>query len=192
MEHAEVPVPGRRGTQVEEGARDRLEAAYKDRSGELITWAARRTGSREDAEDLLHDAFASAFRGIGRVEQLADPMGWLFTNLRNKAIDLWRKRSRRQEYGTSRVAVETVYEIIAATGLDPAENFEREELCAALNDAIAALPRNQRAVIEAQVFEGRTFRQIAEQTGLSIDTLTARKGYAVKKITRALRDWFED
>jgi RNA polymerase sigma factor (sigma-70 family) len=192
MEQAEIPAPGRRGVQVNEGARDRLEAAYRDRSGELISWAARRTGSREDAEDLLHDAFASALKGIGHLEHVVDPMGWLFTNLRNKAIDLWRKRSRRQEYGTSHVAVETVQEIIAATGLGPAEQFEREELYAALNDAIAVLPKEQRMVIEAQVFEGRTFRQIAEQTGLSIDTLTARKSYAVKKITRALRAWFED
>jgi len=191
-EQSEVPAPGRRGVQVNEGAMDKLESAYRDRSGELIAWAARRTGNREDAEDLLHDAFASALKGIGRIEKLADPIGWLFTNLRNKAIDLWRKRNRWQEYGTSRVAVETVQELIAATGLGPAEQFEREELCDALNDAIAALPKEQRVVIEAQVFEGRTFRQISEQTGLSIDTLTARKGYAVKKITRALRAWFED
>ncbi|MFH2114484.1 MAG: sigma-70 family RNA polymerase sigma factor [Spirochaetota bacterium] len=192
MEQAEVPAPGRGGTQTTGGARDGLEAAYKDRSGELIAWAARRTGSREDAEDLLHDAFASALKGIGRLELAADPMGWLFTNLRNKVVDLWRKRSRRQEYGTSRVAVEAVQEIVAATGFGPAEQFEREDLCAALNDAIAALPKEQRLVIEAQVFEGLTFRMIAEHTGLSIDTLTARKSYAVKKITRALRAWFED
>jgi RNA polymerase sigma factor (sigma-70 family) len=192
LEQAEAPVPGRRGVQVNEEARGRLEAAYKDRSGELITWATKRTGSREDAEDLLHDAFASALKGMGQIEKLADPMGWIFTSLRNKVIDLWRKRSRRQEYGTSRIAVETVQEIIAATCLGPAEQFEHEELCAALNDAIAALPKGQRMVIEAQVFEGHTFRELSERTGLSIDTLTARKAYAVKKITRALRAWFED
>jgi RNA polymerase sigma factor (sigma-70 family) len=177
---------------VNEEARGRLEAAYRDRSGELITWATKKTGSREDAEDILHDAFASALKGIGQMEKLADPMGWIFTSLRNKVIDLWRKRSRRQEYGTSRVAVETVQEIIAATGLGPAEQLEQEELCAVLNDAIASLPREQRAVIEAQVFGGRTFRELSEQTGLSIDTLTARKSYAVRKIARALKAWYED
>ena len=192
MEQAEVPVSGRRGVQVNEEARGRLETAYKDRSGELITWATKKTGSREDAEDLLHDAFASALKGIGQMEKLADPMGWIFTNLRNKVIDLWRKRSRRQEYGINRVAVETVQEIIAAIGPGPAEQFEREELHAALDDAIAVLPKEQRMVIEAQVFGGLTFRQIAEQTGLSIDTLTARKTYAVRKIARALKAWFED
>lgn len=177
---------------MNEEARDKLELAYKDRSRELITWATRRTGSREDAEDLLHDAFASALKGIGQIEKLADPMGWIFTSLRNKVIDLWRKRGRRQEYGTSRIAVESVQEIVAATGLGPAEQLEKDELYAALDDAIAALPEEQRAVIEAQVFGGRTFRQIAEQTGLSIDTLTARKSYAVRKIARALRSWYED
>lgn len=194
MEHAESPAPEGRGPVPagDCGSRERLEAAYKERGQELVAWAARRIGSREDAEDILHDAFASALKGIGRLERVADPVGWLFASLRNKAIDLWRKRSRRKESGPGRVALETVQEIVAATGLGPVESLEREELCAALNDAIAALPKEQRAVIRAQVFKGLSFREIAERTGIPIDTLTARKAYAVKKIARALRAWFED
>lgn len=192
MEQADEPFPRKRGCQVNEEARDRLEAAYKDRGEELLTWATNKTGSREDAEDLLQDVFASALKGIGRLEQAADPMGWLFTSLRNKVIDLWRKRGRRSHYGANPVSVETLQEIIAATFPGPEEQLEREELYAALDDAIVALPIEQRRVIEAQVFKGYTFRELSEQTGLSIDTLTARKAYAVRKISRALRAWFED
>jgi RNA polymerase sigma factor (sigma-70 family) len=76
--------------------------------------------------------------------------------------------------------------------MGPAESLERDELSATLADAIAALPREQRLVVEAQAFEGLTFREIAERTGLSIDTISARKKYAVKKIARSIRAWFED
>lgn len=170
----------------------KLEAAYYERGEELISWAARKTGNREDAEDLLHDAFAATLKGIGRIEHIADPLGWLFTSLRNRVIDLWRKRARRKELGMSPVALETIEEIVAATDLGQAESLERDELSAALADAIAVLPPEQREVIDAQVFRGLSFRELAEQTGVSIDTLSARKRYAIKKIAYALRAWFED
>jgi DNA-directed RNA polymerase specialized sigma24 family protein len=62
----------------------------------------------------------------------------------------------------------------------------------ALNDALRALPSAQRKVVEAQVFGGMTFREIADATGESIDTLTARKRYALRNLARALRQWIED
>jgi DNA-directed RNA polymerase specialized sigma24 family protein len=62
----------------------------------------------------------------------------------------------------------------------------------ALNDALQALPAAQRKVVEAQVFGGMTFREIADATGESIDTLTARKRYAVRNLARALKYWIEE
>ena len=55
-----------------------------------------------------------------------------------------------------------------------------------------SLPSSQRRVVEAQVFGGLTFKQIAEATGESIDTLTARKRYAMQKLSRALRHWIDE
>lgn len=172
--------------------RNKIEAAYKDRSEELLRWAANKTGNREDAEDLLHDAFASTLKSIGRLEHLADPLGWIFASLRNRVIDLWRQRATRRAKGLSMVALETLEEIIAAAGPGQAEELERDELLDALGEALAALPREQRKVIEAQVYQGRTFREISEQTGVPLDTLTARKRYAVKKIASTLRAWYGD
>jgi DNA-directed RNA polymerase specialized sigma24 family protein len=62
----------------------------------------------------------------------------------------------------------------------------------ALNDALHALPAAQRKVVEAQVFGGLTFREIAAATGESIDTLTARKRYAIRNLSRTLRYWIEE
>jgi DNA-directed RNA polymerase specialized sigma24 family protein len=65
--------------------------------------------------------------------------------------------------------------------------YVRHCLIDALNDALHALPAEQRRVVEAQVFGGLTFREIAQATGESINTLTARKPYAIRNLSRALR-----
>lgn len=83
-------------------------------------------------------------------------------------------------------------EIITDTGLDPLDAYVRDCLIDALNDALHALPRLQRQVVEAQVFGGLTFREISEATGESIDTLTARKRYAIGNLSRALRHWIDE
>ena len=90
------------------------------------------------------------------------------------------------------MAEETLHEIIAGAGLDPQDAFIRDSLVDALNDALRALPPAQRRVVEAQVFGGLTFREIAEATGESIDTLMARKRYALRNLSRALRHWIDE
>ncbi|MBN1617067.1 MAG: sigma-70 family RNA polymerase sigma factor, partial [Spirochaetales bacterium] len=61
----------------------------------------------------------------------------------------------------------------------------QDALVEALNTALKVLPPTQRYVLEAQVFEGKTFREVSEVTGIPIDTLTARKRYAIKALSRA-------
>ena len=82
--------------------------------------------------------------------------------------------------------------MIAGVGLDPLDSFVRRSMADALNEAIKALPALQRKVIEAQVFGARTFAELAEATGESIDTLKARKRYGVKTLSRVLRQWIVD
>jgi RNA polymerase sigma factor (sigma-70 family) len=83
-------------------------------------------------------------------------------------------------------------EFVEAVGFDPADLAEEAELTEALAAAIEELPDEQRSVVEAQVLDGLTFREIAEETGISPDTLAARKRYAIKRLADSLRDWFED
>ncbi len=90
------------------------------------------------------------------------------------------------------MAEETLREIICGVGLDPQDGFVRDSLMDALDDALRALPAAQRQVVEAQVFGGLTFRELAEATGESIDTLAARKRYALRSLSRALRHWIEE
>jgi RNA polymerase sigma factor (sigma-70 family) len=169
-----------------------LERAYRENKQGFLAWAAKATRSVADAEDLVQDAFATALADSEALIDVDDLAAWLFTSLRNKVRDLWRRRDTRKRAGEADVSVEVVAEIVAAAGFTPAELVEGAELMDALSTAIEALPAEQRAVIEAQVIDGFTFREIAEMTGLSPDTLAARKRYAVKRLGDSLRDWFED
>jgi RNA polymerase sigma factor (sigma-70 family) len=169
-----------------------LEKAYRDNKKGFLAWASKATRSVADAEDLVQEAFATALADSETLIDVDDMAAWLFASLRNKVRDLWRRRETRKRAGEVDVSDEVVAEIFAAAGLGPAELAVGAELGDALSAAIEALPDEQRAVIEAQVIDGFTFREIAEMSGVSPDTLAARKRYAVKRLGDSLRDWFED
>ncbi len=178
--------------EMKKEAGSELEKAYREHKKGFLAWAAKATRSAADAEDLVQEAFTAALASAESLVGVDDMAAWLFASIRNKARDLWRRRGAHRRAGETEVSDETVAEIVAAAGFGPAELLEEAELLDAISAAIAELPEEQRAVIEAQVIDGFTFRDIAEMSGLSPDTLAARKRYAVKKIAAALRDWFED
>jgi len=166
-----------------------LERAYRKNRQGLLSWAARATRSLADAEDLVQDAFTRALADTEGLASVEDLTAWLFTSLRNRVRDLWRRREVRRRVGETDVSDAVVAEIVAATGLDPAEVVAETELMDALYEAIEALPDEQRAVIEAQVLDGVTFKELSESSGISADTLAARKRYAIKRLAAALREW---
>jgi len=86
---------------------------------------------------------------------------------------------------------EVFEEIAAEAGYDPQDRLVRDELLAALEVAIEALPEKQRDALRAQALEGVTFKELAERTGESIDTLMARKRYAIRKLAEALEYWMD-
>ena len=175
-----------------EDARRRLDRTYRDEKPGFIA-RLRATGrTLEEAEDLVQDVYAETLAKLWVVPRINNLGGWINTLLKRRLIDLWRHDQVRATSGEEEVGEETLREIIAGAGLDPLDRFVRQSLTDALNTAIRALPAEQRKVVEAQVFGGLTFREIAESTGESIDTLTARKRYALQKLSRALRHWLDD
>lgn len=153
----------------------------------------RRAGrSLEEAEDFIHDVYAESIENLPLLSTVRNLPAWINFLFTRRLIDVWRHEKVRREVGETDVTDETLNEIIADAGLDPMNSFVRDALMDALDDALRALPKSQRQVIEAQVFGNKTFRQISEETGLSIDTLSARKRYAIKNLSVALRHWIDD
>ena len=170
----------------------RLEDAYQSEVPRLLARMRRAGRTLEEAEDLVHDAFAETLESLPVIEPIRNLPAWVNVLVRRRLIDSWRHERVREAAGEVEVVEDTLSEIIAGTGLDPQDAFIRDSLVDALNDALRGLPLAQRKVVEAQVFGGLTFREIAEATGESIDTLTARKRYALRNLSRALRHWLDD
>jgi len=168
-----------------------LEGLYRERSGNLRGWAAAATRDALEAEDIIQSAFLGALDNLDALSAVENLGAWLFASVRNRVVDRWRKRRRRERLGESDVASETLAEIAQAAGLDPAEALASAELQEALAEAIAALPAAQREVITAQAIEGESFRDMAARTGAGIDTLASRKRYAIRSLAFALREWAE-
>jgi len=171
-------------------SRQRLTEAYREEKPRLLARLRAAGRTWEEAEDLVQDVYAETLERlplVSGIRNLPAWINWLFTR---RVTDLWRREKVRSALRVE-VTEETLREIIAGTGLDPLDEYVRDSLAEALNDALRLLPPAQRRVIEAQVFGGRSFREIAEATGESIDTLCARKRYALLNLSRALRHWID-
>jgi RNA polymerase sigma factor (sigma-70 family) len=171
--------------------RGRVEAAYHEQRAGLLAAARRMVRNAQDAEDLLQDVFAGAMANLDALSAVENLPGWLFATLRNRLVDLWRRSRVHRRAGETAVSAETLAEIAKAAGLSPEDHVVMMELSEALADAIAALPRDQRDVIEAQALEGIGFRELSERSGLPMGTLLARKRYAIGKLAHVLKDWAE-
>ena len=176
---------------VREAAQRRLTSAYASEKPRLLARLRAAGRTLEEAEDLVQEVYAETWERLPLIAGIRNLPAWINALVRRRVIDAWRRDRVRAAAGEVDVAEETLREIIAGTGLDPLDGFARASLEEALDDAIRALPAAQRRVVEAQVFGGLTFREIAERTGESIDTLTARKRYALRNLSRALRDWID-
>lgn len=170
---------------------DRLEKAYTSEKPRFLARLRAAGRTLEEAEDIVHDVYAETVERLHLVADIANLPAWINTLFTRRLIDAWRHERVRAASGETDVAEETLREIISGVGLDPQDGFIRDSLMDALDDALRALPAAQRRVVEAQVFGGLSFRELAEATGESIDTLMARKRYALRSLARALRHWID-
>lgn len=173
-------------------ARRRVEQAYRSEKPRFLARLRAAGRTLEEAEDLIHDVYAETMARLRLVPDIRNLPAWINSLFSRRLVDAWRHERVRVRSGETDVGEETLREIIAGTGLDPQDELVRDGLVDALNDALRALPPAQRQVVEAQVFGGLTFRELAEATGESIDTLTARKRYALRHLSRALEHWIEE
>lgn len=180
------------GTGTKMNSLKRLERAYESEKPRFMARMRSAGRSIEEAEDVIQDVYTEVMERLHLVADIHNLPAWINTLFTRRLIDAWRHEKVRVASGETDVAEDTLNEIIGSIGLNPLDNFIRDALLDALDDALRALPVKERKVLEAQVFGGMTFREIAEATGESIDTLTSRKRYAIEKLSRALNHWIEE
>jgi len=161
----------------------------------LRRFIARRVPDPRDAEDILQEVFYELVHANRRLMPIDHVTGWLFRVARNRITDLFRRaRHEPLEAAAPAGAPESllVEDLLAAPGPGPEAEYARRRLVEALEAAVAALPKDQRDVFIAHEIEGRSFKAIADETGVSVNTLLSRKHYAVRRLRARLRPAYDD
>ena len=162
----------------------------------LAAFIRRRVADPLDAEDVLQDVFAQLVDANQRLMPIEHVTGWLYRAARNRIVDLFRKKTParfddlapRDDDGEA----QSIDDLLPTPDDGPEALALRQALIEALETALAELPPEQRDVFLWHELDGRTFAEMAAATGTSINTLLARKRYAVRRLRDRLRDLIDD
>jgi len=174
----------------------RISEAVEGERTRLRNFIRKRVADQADAEDILQDVFyefVEAYRLMKPIERVG---AWLYRVARNRIIDLYRRR-RTDPLREAPAAMEEgdlpkLEDLLPSPDSGPEAEFARNVLLAELDEALEELPEEQREVFLAHEFEGRSFKELAAETGLSVNTLLSRKHYAVLHLRRRLQAIFAE
>jgi RNA polymerase sigma factor (sigma-70 family) len=158
------------------------EVVTRERS-RLRNFIRRRVADPRDAEDILQDVFSALVEANRLLMPIDHVTGWLFRVARNRITDLFRRR------GTDRLQLE---ELLPSADAGPDALYARHVLVDELELAIDELPKAQRDVFVGHELEGRSFKEMADASGVSINTLLSRKRYAVQFLRARLQDVYDE
>jgi RNA polymerase sigma factor (sigma-70 family) len=157
----------------------------------------RRVRDPRDAEDILQDVLHELVQAYRLPEPIEQVSAWLFRVARNRIIDRFRKK---REQPLADIVVDTdnlddEYRLdmaLPAQDAGPEAAYARSVLLDALQDALDELPANQRDIFVAHELEGRSFKELASESGVGVNTLLARKRYAVLHLRVRLQAVYDE
>lgn len=157
----------------------------------LLAWMGARIRP-EEAEDALQDIVVRSLVRLDTFEEVRDITAWVWRSARNAVIDAWRTRKRRHDAG-ERPEPDSFEDFVDSRLQCVHDALEERDMLDDLAEAIRNLPAEQREVIVSQSLKGETFQSIAARTGISADTLAARKRYALGNLRKSLAEsgWTE-
>jgi RNA polymerase sigma-70 factor (ECF subfamily) len=165
-------------TAVAGGDRKALAALYQRFAPSLMAVGLRVLGDRREAEDLLHDVFLEVWRQAAQFDPKRGTVrAWLLMRMRSRSLD------RRKSAGFSRmVSIEEQRDEVRAPNQDDTLAPDRQ----ALRRALAALPEEQRTVLELGYFEGLSSTEIAARLSVPVGTVKSRVAAGLAKLRSAL------
>ncbi|QDA59572.1 sigma-70 family RNA polymerase sigma factor [Hymenobacter jejuensis] len=175
-----------------------IQEAVREQRGRLLAFIRRRVPDEADAEDILQDVFGElveSYRLLKPVEKVAS---WLFRVARNRITDLYRRKKTTSleaeafNYNDNEEGALLLADVLPAQDDAPENRLLRETLMEALADALEELPKNQRDVFVWHELEGKSFKELAEETGVPLKTLISRKHYAVQHLRQRLHALYTD
>jgi RNA polymerase sigma-70 factor (ECF subfamily) len=172
---------------------ERAIAALYDRYGGVVYAVAFRiVGQRADAEEVVVEAFAQAWRDAARFEAARGSVaGWLTMIARSRALDLVRARARRERITASAAADR--FDVLPAAGDwpgDPSRAVDHAERRVRVREALESLSPPQRQAIELAYFEGLSQSEIAERLQEPLGTIKTRVRLGMQKLRECLRPFY--
>jgi RNA polymerase sigma factor (sigma-70 family) len=171
----------------------RISEAIEREQPRLRNFIRKRVPGEGDVEDILQDVFfelVEAYRLMKPVEQVG---AWLFRVARNRITDFFRKK-KPEALGDATTDGEAfpLEDLLPSPEAGPEAVYARVVLLEELDAALDELPEEQRDVFIANEIQGRSFKELAAETGLSVNTLLSRKHYAVLHLRQRLQAIYDE
>jgi RNA polymerase sigma factor (sigma-70 family) len=174
----------------------RISEVVKREQSRLRNFIRRRVPDPRDAEDIVQDVFYRLVEANRLLMPIDHVTGWLFRVARNRITDLFRKK-QPESFSDIAVADEDdellhFEDLLPSPDAGPEALYARRVLLDELELAVAELPEEQREVFIGHELEGRSFKEMAAETGLSVNTLLSRKRYAVLHLRERLQSIYDE
>lgn len=169
----------------------RVSEVVAKQGARLRNFIRKRVPNEADVEDLLQEVFYELVEANRLLMPIEYVTGWLFQVARNRITDLFRKK-KSVTFSDVAVADEEgellrMEDLLPSPDAGPEAVYVRKEMLQELELALSELSEEQRQVFVAHELEGRSFRELAEESGVSINTLLSRKRYAMLHLRERLR-----
>ena len=178
----------------------RISEVVKREQSRLRNFIRRRVPDSRDAEDILQDVFYELVEANRLLMPIDHVTGWLFRVARNRITDLFRKK-RPENFSDTPLAwgdgaddseLLQFEDLLPSPDAGPEALYFRNVLLDELELAVEELPKEQREVFVAHELEGRSFKDMAAETGVSVNTLLSRKRYAVLHLRERLQSIYDE
>src|SRR5207248_3387393 len=175
----------------------RISEAFEREQPRLRSFIRKRVADSRDAEDILQEVFTELVEAYRMFQTIDQAGAWLFRVARNRIVDLFRKKkpvpfselaSQLDEEGEEM----SLEDLLPSPEAGPEAAFARLMLVEELEEALDELPDEQREAFVAHEIEGLSFKDLAERTGVGVNTLLTRKRLAVLYLRGRLKDMYDE
>jgi RNA polymerase sigma factor (sigma-70 family) len=168
-----------------------ISEAVEQQRSRLRGFISRRVADPSDVEDILQEVFFELVEAYRLMKPVETAGAWLFRVARNRIIDRFRKKKPEPLADLNVESEEgemlSLEEFLPSSDAGPEAAYARAVLMEELENALEELPEQQRRVFIEHEIEGRSFKELAAETGVSVNTLLSRKRYAVLHLRERLQ-----
>lgn len=181
---------------MSESEREITETVVREQ-GKLKNFIRKWVADESDVEDILQDVFFELVEAQHLMTPLRQVGAWMYRVARNRMTDLFRKKRvealRIAPFSEVPGGESLGWEAwLPSTEEGPEAAYARRILLEELDAALDELPPEQREVFMAHEVEGRSFKELSEETGIPLNTLLSRKHYAVLHLRKRLKAIYEE